>query len=162
MAATRTAWPRPRHGPPGPREAPQWFAGVVLQDDYDPLLMAAFDAQPPELSPVQALRGAIHTALGSLSAAELAAVRERMVLAMAAPELRGASLDNLTQAMEMLAKLVARRVGREESDFAVRTFSGAVLGVMIAAQFSWVEDADADLAATLDAAIAHLEAGLPL
>src|ERR687886_66340 len=32
---------------------------VVMYDDIDPLLVAAFDAQPGELSPIQALRGAV-------------------------------------------------------------------------------------------------------
>src|SRR5262249_41621602 len=32
---------------------------VVLYDDFDPLLIAAFEAQPPELTPMQAMRGAM-------------------------------------------------------------------------------------------------------
>ena len=40
---------------------------VVLHDRYDPLLLAAFQAQPPELSPIAALRAA--AALGVRAAA---------------------------------------------------------------------------------------------
>src|SRR5258708_39627591 len=32
---------------------------VVLQDDFDPLFVEAFKLQPPDLSPIQALRAAI-------------------------------------------------------------------------------------------------------
>jgi AcrR family transcriptional regulator len=36
---------------------------VALYDDLDPLFIAAFEAQPAELSPVQALRRALHQVL---------------------------------------------------------------------------------------------------
>src|SRR5574337_1236534 len=36
---------------------------VVLYDDLDPLLIAAFAAQPAELSPIQAMRGALQRVL---------------------------------------------------------------------------------------------------
>src|SRR5271165_4994463 len=32
---------------------------VVLQDDYDALLLEAFEAQPADLNPIQALRGSL-------------------------------------------------------------------------------------------------------
>ena len=45
---------------------------VVLQDDYDPMLVAAFEAQPAELSPVAALRGAMQAVFAGLPTEELA------------------------------------------------------------------------------------------
>jgi hypothetical protein len=43
----------------------------------------------------------------------------------------------------------------------VCTLAGAILGVMISAEFYWVEHPGSDLVALLDNALAHLEAGLP-
>src|SRR5215472_5101695 len=40
---------------------------VVLYDDLDPLFFAAFEAQPPELTPIQAMRGALHLVFAGLS-----------------------------------------------------------------------------------------------
>ena len=44
---------------------------VVLHDGYDPLLLAAFQAEPAELGPIAAIRGAMRSVFGSLSAQEL-------------------------------------------------------------------------------------------
>ncbi len=134
---------------------------VVLTDDYDPILAAAFRAQPAELSPLEAVRGAMAAALAAIPAAEIDGVQARMKLVQSVPELRAATLENLLQTMHLLADLVAERVGRAPDDFAVRTFSGAVLGVWLAVLFSWQDQPGADLAGPLDAAMAHLQAGLP-
>src|SRR5713101_2607092 len=39
---------------------------VVLYDAFDPLLIAAFEAQPADLSPIQALRGAMRAVFAEL------------------------------------------------------------------------------------------------
>jgi AcrR family transcriptional regulator len=135
---------------------------VVITDDYDPLLAAMFAAQPAELSPIEAVRGAMRAALGAVPAPELARARERVALIQSVPELRATTLDNLVQTMDLLAGLVATRVGREPRDTAVRTFAGALLGVWLSVLFTWADDPDADLGSRLDAAMAHLQAGLPL
>jgi AcrR family transcriptional regulator len=135
---------------------------VVLTDDYDPMLLAAFRAQPAELTPLQAVRGAMSSVLAGLPAAELAATRERTQLVMAVPELRAGTLQNMTETMRLLAVAVAERVGRDPDDVAVRTFTGALLGVWTTVLFRWVEDPGMDLLASLDEAMALLEAGLPL
>jgi hypothetical protein len=61
----------------------------------------------------------------------------------------------------MLTDMVAAREGRTPDDAAVRTFSGAVFGVMLEVMFRWAGDPDMDTPAELDRALAHLEAGLP-
>jgi AcrR family transcriptional regulator len=135
---------------------------VVLSDDYDPLLVAMFKAQPPELSPIQAMRGAMRSAFGTIPAEEMEQVRERTELVMSVPELQAATLANLVQTMRLLTDLVAERVGRRPDDFAVRNLSGALLGVWISVLFEWAACPDLVLADALDEAMAHLEAGLPL
>jgi AcrR family transcriptional regulator len=135
---------------------------VVLSDDYDPILVEAFKAQPPELGPIQAMRAAMGSAFGLIPAGEMEALRERSELMMKIPELQAATLANLTQTMRLLNDLLAERVGREPDDFAVRNLTGALLGVWISVLFQWAASPGVDLVDALDRAMAHLEAGLPL
>jgi len=135
---------------------------LVLTDDYDPLIIEALRAQPAEHGPIQAVRGGLRAVFGGLTEDELADMRDRAQLALAVPELRAGMLDQFAQVIRQITDLVAERVGRSADDFAVSTLAGAILGVMISAEFYWVEHPDVDLVALLDDALAHLEAGLPL
>ncbi|HEV8166865.1 MAG TPA: TetR family transcriptional regulator [Actinomycetota bacterium] len=134
---------------------------VVVWDDYDPMLIEAIRAQPAGLSPIQAIRGGLREAFSRIPPTEAARIRERSELSLAVPELRAASMVNLTTTMRLLAELVAERTGREPDDFAVRTFTGAVFGVWLSVLFAWADDPDLDLATSMDQSLAHLEAGLP-
>jgi AcrR family transcriptional regulator len=134
---------------------------LVITDDYDPVLIAAFQAQPPGLSSIQVLRNALRETFADVSSGELTVQRERIMLILSVPALWGASLNNLTETLGMLTDMVAAREGRTPDDAAVRTFSGAVFGVMLEVMFRWAGDPDMDTPAELDRALAHLEAGLP-
>jgi AcrR family transcriptional regulator len=135
---------------------------VVMHDRYDPLLLAAFAAQPRELSPVTALRGALATVFGDLHAAELEQERLRSQLIFSVPALRARMLEQLTDSVDMLAHAVADRAGRRPDELRVRNLVGAVTGAVIVALLTAAEDPTADYRTTVDAALAHLEAGLPL
>src|SRR5215472_15110349 len=50
---------------------------VVLYDDLDPVFIAAYEAQPAELSPIQALRGALRAVFARLPAHEMEQQWER-------------------------------------------------------------------------------------
>jgi len=71
-------------------------------------------------------------------------------------------VDQLAQIVRQLTDVVAERAKRPSGDFAVATLAGAILGVMISAEFYWVEHPGTDLVALLDEALANLESGLPL
>jgi AcrR family transcriptional regulator len=135
---------------------------VVLYDAFDPLLIEAFRAQPPELTPIQAMRGAMRIVFGDVPAEQMAQQRERSTLMFSVPELRAAALDQLLETGQMLMALVSERVDRPIDDFAVRTFAGAIAGAMIAAIMPAIQDPDADFLALGEAALDYLEAGLPL
>ena len=135
---------------------------LVLHDLYDPLLIAAFKAQPATLGPVQALRCAVRAVLADLPPAEVAQQRERMQLVRMVPELRASMLDEFIRTVQQIADLVAVRVGRRADDFAVRTFAGALIGVMFSVMLAANEDPAKDLFTLIDAGLAYLEAGLPL
>ncbi len=135
---------------------------VVLQDDVDVLTIEAFDAQPPDLSPVAAVRAAAATTFAALTPEELARFRETTELTLSVPEIRARAVDEFVRSIEVTAAAVARRTGHAPDDFAVRNLAGAMVGVIMASVLTTKEDPTADLFQRIDAALAHLEAGLPL
>ncbi len=135
---------------------------VVLEDFMDPAMIEAFRAQPPEKKPVQAIRDAIHEVFSSLSPEETEIEMERQALIFANTELRSRMLDEFARTVRWFAQLVAERIGRDPNDFAVITFSGAVLGVTLAAWFSAADFPKENLLTLMEKALDQLEAGLPL
>ena len=133
---------------------------VVLQDDMDLLWVDALRAQPPELTPIAAMRAAPHDAFASMSETDLTVLRQTMDLA-AIPAVRARMLDELARTTELLASAIAERAGRAADDFAVRTVAGAVVGVAIAAWFTEPDDIEA-FAGRYERGLDLLEAGLPL
>jgi len=135
---------------------------LVLQDDLDPVIIAAFNAQPPELGPIAALRAAMKSTFSAITPEELAMVRQRTALVQRDPEVRAAMLSQFAGMVEQIAEVLAPRAGRPASDFAVRNLAGAVIGVLMSSVLAIASDPEADLTNLADAALAHLEAGLPL
>jgi AcrR family transcriptional regulator len=135
---------------------------VVLWDDLDPALMAAFDAQPAGQSPIQALRGALRDVFSRLPPGELAQQLERARLIVAVPELRMRMLDQFAGIIDLLAELFGKRVGRRADEFAVRTYAGAVTGALLAAMFVAIKEPKPNFLALMDESLAYLEAGMPL
>lgn len=135
---------------------------VALYDDLDPLFIAAFEAQPAELSPVQAMRSAWRQVFTSVPTVETERQWERGRLILAVPELRMRMLDQVAEAVQLFAELVARRVGRRADEFAVRTYAGAMIGAVLSAILTGMDDPQADFMELVDASLAYLEAGLPL
>jgi AcrR family transcriptional regulator len=135
---------------------------VVLQDDTDPLMLEAFRAQPPEMSPIAALRESIRSVNATVSPEDRAIERERQALIVSVPELRARMLDEFTRVVEIVAGVVAERTGRRPDDIAVMTLAGAIIGVSIAAMVAARDNPSADLMELMDAGLAQLEAGLDL
>ena len=135
---------------------------VVFQDDLDPLILEAFDAQPSTVNPIRRLRNAMRAVFENLTPDQERLVRERTRLFLSTPELRGAMLGQFADLVNQVAELLATRAGKKTSDFAVRNMAGAVLGVLLASMLMVTEDPKADMLKLADRALAHLEAGLPL
>ncbi len=135
---------------------------VVLQDDLDPLMIAAFNAQPAELSPIAALRNAMRAVFSNLTPEQNVLARQRMALISSDDDLRAAMLGQFMGLVDEVAGLLAARAGGSPTDFAVRNLAGALLGVLMSAMLVAAEDPTRDLMELVDAAMAHLEAGLPL
>jgi AcrR family transcriptional regulator len=65
---------------------------VVLQDDYDALLIAAFHAQKADVPPLRALRNAITEVFSSMPESQQAQEAERIRIMSEVPELRARML----------------------------------------------------------------------
>ena len=134
---------------------------VVLQDDFDPIAIAKFEAQPTGMHPVAALRAAMREAFAEASEDQVEQWRELTKLTMAVPELRARSMDEYMRSGGLTAELMAKRLGRAPDDFAVRILAGAVVGVGLSVMAIWLKDPSADIIELMDAGLARLE-GLPL
>ncbi len=134
---------------------------TVLYDALDPMMVEAALAQPPELSLIGALRATLRDVYEALPEDAWQDERERQLLVFNEPELRAPMLEQYGAGIDLLADLAARRAGRSATDFEVRNWAGAVVGVVLAAFYTAGGDPDL-LLNSLDEAFAHLEAGLPL
>jgi AcrR family transcriptional regulator len=133
---------------------------VVLTDDFDPIIVAAFLRQPQDLGPIEALRRAFNETFGELTAEQLVEQQDRMHLILSVPELRASMLDQFGQAMRLLAGAIAERTQRRPDDMEVLTIAGAVVGVAMAVMFVMIDDPTADLRVLLDQGMARLQSGL--
>jgi AcrR family transcriptional regulator len=135
---------------------------VVLRDEFDPMAVERFEAQPPGLSPIAALRAAMRETFADAPADQIAQWRDLNRLTTSVPELRERALDEWMRSVRLIAGLMAKRLGRDPSDLAVRTLAGAIIGVGISAMITAQDDPSADITALMDAGLELLEAGLPL
>jgi AcrR family transcriptional regulator len=130
---------------------------LLLADDLDPLVLEAFKAQPPELSPSQAIRRAYKDVLTHLSEEQLEFENTRQRLLFSIPELKAALYDEYYRTVSVMAEAIGHRIGRPAGDFEVRVFVGAMVGAMMAAYDSAPKTAD-----TIYRALDFLDAGMPL
>ena len=130
---------------------------LLLADDLDPLVLAAFKAQPPDLSPSQAIRRAYETTMAGLSPDQLEFESTRQRLIFSIPELKAAMYDEYYRTVSVMAEALGDRIGRPAGDFEVRVFVGAMVGAMMAAYDGAPKTAD-----TIYRALDFLDAGMPL
>ncbi|HEX6548015.1 MAG TPA: TetR family transcriptional regulator [Candidatus Dormibacteraeota bacterium] len=135
---------------------------VALQDELDPLIIEALNAQPPEVPPISALRNAMRSTFSVLTPEQERMLRQRMRVMASDPALSAAVLNQFSELLDEVANVVAGRTGVSPDDFAVQNLSGAILGVVMATYRVIARNPDIDLNRLLDDALAHLEAGLPL
>jgi AcrR family transcriptional regulator len=130
---------------------------LLLADDLDPLILAAFEAQPPDLSLIQAFRRAYETVMAHLPSDQLEFENTRQRLMFSIPELKAAMYDEYYRTVNVMAEAVSRRIGRPASDFEVRVFVGALTGAMMAAYDNAPQTAE-----TVYRAMDFVDAGMPL
>jgi AcrR family transcriptional regulator len=138
-------------------------ADLVIYDDLDARLIEAVHAQPAELNVVQVVRNVVRSVFGGLTDHEMDTLHERDQLMWREPEVRAAMLAELVRTLREVVQLVAERTGLPADDERVIATAGAGIGVSLAAWFACEGDTSlARYPGLFDAAIAHLESGLPL
>ncbi len=138
---------------------------VVLQDDFDLIALAEMEAQPPDLGPIAAFRAAAAAAGRQIAPEEAEILAETTHLTLSVPEIRARAVDELVRTTDQISAAIARRIGASPDDFYVRNMAGAILGVIMTAAMPSDPDQPIDfyvMFERIDAALAHLEAGLPL
>jgi AcrR family transcriptional regulator len=138
---------------------------VVLQDDFDLIALAEMEAQPPDVGPIAAFRAAATAARQQLEPEDAEAFATTTHLTLSVPEIRARAVDELVRTTDEISAAIARRLGASPDDFEVRNMAGAILGVVMAAAIPRDQDQPVDFHVMfdrIDAALAHLEAGLPL
>ncbi|HEY5229480.1 MAG TPA: TetR family transcriptional regulator [Galbitalea sp.] len=134
---------------------------LIFADDFDPVILAAFAAQPPEIGVMDALRSAFRGLFESFTSDQRAEVHDRIALFLSVPALRAAAFEQFATTMDRLAEAIAARLGREPSDFDVLIVAGAVVGASMAALAALAVDPEADYVQLVDDALARLQAGVP-
>lgn len=137
---------------------------VVLTDEYDPIIAAVFREQPPDRTPIEALRAALGEILSQLTEDDLPTTRTRLRLIADIPALRARLFGAIQEDTHaILVELAAERSGRRRDDAEVEAFTWAVLGVLQAALYQWLETPEgASLADLVDRNLEFLGRGCPL
>ncbi|MFD0852399.1 TetR family transcriptional regulator, partial [Actinomadura adrarensis] len=85
---------------------------VVIDDEYDPILMEVFRKQPPELSPLEALRATLRELFPYIYEHEREPMSQRTRLMLSEPALSARLFESMrTGTQGALAELAAERSG---------------------------------------------------
>ena len=110
---------------------------VVLDDPYDPLLVAAVQQQPPGLAPLEQVRRAVRDAWAGLPEPDEEGTRTRVRLVAGHPGLRAAAVQANDTTLQAVATAL---VARGTDPFPARVASAAVLGALTTALLDWGAD----------------------
>ncbi|MES9537169.1 MULTISPECIES: TetR family transcriptional regulator [unclassified Actinomadura] len=138
---------------------------VVVTDEYDPIMAEVMRGQPAGLSPIEALRATLRELLPLMYEADLDTVNARMRLTSRVPSLRARTFESMREGTHaMLTEVVGHRTGRRPDDPEVETFTWAVIGVLQAALYRWMEGraATEELPGLIDHNLEFLGRGCPL
>jgi AcrR family transcriptional regulator len=130
---------------------------VLLADDMDPLIMDALAAQPPDLSPLQALRRAYQVTMDNMSEDQREFEDARQRLMFSIPDLKAAMYDEYNRTITSIAEAIGARIGRDAEDFELQVFAGALAGAIMAAYDPGPGGPD-----TIYRALDFIDAGMPL
>ncbi len=135
---------------------------VVVQDEYDDLVVESFRQAGASQDPLGVLRGTVLAALGGVDAAELAKSMQRTELVFGVPALRARSLENTLTLFGLASRAFAEGAGRPADDPAVQVFVGACVGGFLPLLIRWATtDRGRDLEAMVDEALTGLRDLVP-
>lgn len=139
---------------------------VILVDDVDTVLIEKIRTQPPEIPPIEAILQAMRTVFTEMTPETWQFERRRQMLLLSVPELRARMLHQMTDAIDLVAAVVAERAGLPTDNFSARVTAGAAVGVMLSVLPSHRAIPSEGMTPTdherLEQALTLLQQGLPL
>ncbi|WP_241265735.1 TetR/AcrR family transcriptional regulator [Streptomyces boncukensis] len=141
---------------------------IVLTDEHDPVVEETLRERPAGEPPIAALRQALYSSLARIVEADAAEALQRMRLIREVPALRARMSEQSANTCRVLARALSDRTGRPVDDLELRIVTGAMLGALTEAMFSWI-DSDSpeqgtltELEALVTRALDVLDRGLTL
>ncbi|WP_198950846.1 TetR/AcrR family transcriptional regulator [Kineosporia sp. A_224] len=129
---------------------------LLLEDPYDPLMVAAVGRQPVALPPIVRVVRGVRTAWEQVPIEDAAPVRERVRIAGGSPALRASMHANTRRSQEA----IARQLVDDGADaVAAAVASSAVMAALMTALLLWAQGEDADLGAAITGALDVLDVG---
>ncbi len=129
---------------------------LVIEDEFDPLLIEVYGRQPPELSPIQAFLRTVQEGSSQISTEARRAIRERTELIYSVPELRAANLSQMSETLDLIAGLIAERTGGDRGDLSVLVLAGSIVGAVLGAHAYCALHPEADYVDTIQDALEQL------
>jgi len=117
---------------------------VVVEDEYDELMVGAFRAAGASMDPLGTLRAEFAEAMRAIDAQDREKSRQRSELISAVPALRGRSAENVVTAFDAAVVAFAEGSGRPADDLILRAFVGAVIGGVLPVVLRWSADGYAE------------------
>jgi AcrR family transcriptional regulator len=135
---------------------------VVLFDATDTLMLDAFEAEPPDVGVVEALRRAMHAVYDGFSEEQAERETERQRLVLSVPELRVRTVSMFGEAIKFVSTIISERVGRPADDEDVTIFAGALMGAILGQYLAFDRAEPRELLERVDKAFDLIEHGLRL
>ncbi|GAA2073826.1 TetR family transcriptional regulator [Streptomyces albiaxialis] len=139
---------------------------IVLTDEYDPMIEETLRARPASEPPVAALREALSDSLARVFDKDATETWQRIRLIREVPALRARMSEQSAETCRLLARALAERADRPVDDLEVRIVTGAMLGALTEAMFSWIDSGGSKTLTDLERLVARalnvLERGLTL
>ncbi|WP_199037340.1 TetR/AcrR family transcriptional regulator [Glycomyces salinus] len=136
---------------------------VVVQDEYDPMIVAAFQDQPEGMAPIEALRTALRVLFGQFTPEDMERVRKRVDIIVSVPAVRARQVQQSVATERLISEMVAERTGRDATDLEVRHFAAVLVASWTAGVIAWSDGGlGEDLMTIMDRCLDHLERGVPL
>jgi AcrR family transcriptional regulator len=134
---------------------------VVIWDEYDPLVLDLIESRPDNEPLAETLRAVVREALGGLYRRDPERLLSRVRLSATVPELRARFLVEQNDGVELLAPLLARKLGGDDDDLRLRVIGSSLLAAVSVALDQWQKDSGkSDLLALLDNATDALAEGM--